>query len=473
MFKGYVPAAALAAVDAKLSAAMLTRVDVRDVYGDLTAHVRPVDDAATTQVRDSVAETLAAVRTRGDAAVAELTERFDGWRGDRWDVPAEQRTRALSALDPRLRAALQRAAEQVRWFHERALPADWIADHDGARLGVLYRSLRRVGVYVPGGLAVYPSTVLMTVVPARVAGVDEIVLCTPPGVDGTVDPTILAAAEIAGADRVLRIGGAQAVGAMAHGTSTVPRCDKIVGPGNAYVAEAKMQVAAKGVCGIDGQAGTTEVAIIADAAADPRLLACDLVAQAEHDPRAVCLLITPDAALIDRTIEAVADEVERTRHRDRASTALRDRGIALLVRDLDQAVAAADAFAAEHLEVQTTDAATVAARVRTAGAIFVGRDTPVALGDYCAGPNHTLPTGGTARFAGGLSTEDFVVRVNWVEYGREALADLLPVVDALAEAEDLPAHAAAVRARLAGSDPVDTATDGQPVSGDQDGADGG
>ncbi|MBW3605050.1 MAG: histidinol dehydrogenase [Actinobacteria bacterium] len=431
---------------------MLTRVDVRDEYGDLTAHVRPADDDATTQVRDSVAGTLAAVRTGGDAAVAELTERFDGWRGDRWDVPFEQRARALSALDPRLRAALQRAGEQVRWFHERALPADWIADRDGARLGLLYRPLRRVGVYVPGGLAAYPSTVLMTVVPARVAGVDEVVLCSPPAEDGTVNPTILAAAEIAGADRVLRIGGAQAVAAMAYGTSTVPRCDKIVGPGNAYVAEAKMQVAATGVCGIDGQAGTTEVAIIADAAADPRLLACDLVAQAEHDPRAVCLLITPDAALIDRTVEALTGEIERTRHAERVRTALQDHGMALLVRDLDQAVAAADAFAAEHLEVQTADAAAVAAQVRAAGAIFVGRDTPVALGDYCAGPNHTLPTGGTARFSGGLSTEDFVVRVNWVEYGRDALADLLPVVDALAEAEDLPAHAAAVRARLAGDD---------------------
>ncbi|CAN5827426.1 histidinol dehydrogenase [soil metagenome] len=429
---------------------MLTTVDVRDEHGDLRGHVRVPDDEAVTQVRDSVAGTIAAVRTHGDAAVAELTERFDGWRADadRWAVPADERARALTQLDPSLRSALERAAEQVRWFHERALPDDWIADHDGARLGLLYRALRRVGVYVPGGLASYPSTVLMTVVPATVAGVDEVVLCTPPGADGMVNQTILAAAEIAGADLVLRVGGAQAVAAMAYGTPTVPRCDKVVGPGNAYVAEAKMQVAAAGVCGIDSQAGTTEVAIIADDTADPALLACDLVAQAEHDPRALCLLITPDASVIDRTIAALAGMVDRSRHSERIRTALSDRGMALLVRDIDQAVAAADAFAAEHLEVQTADAPGVAARVRSAGAIFVGRDTPVALGDYCAGPNHTLPTGGTARFAGGLSTEDFVVRVNWVEYGREALADLLPVVDALAEAEDLPAHAAAVRARL-------------------------
>ena len=270
-----------------------------------------------------------------------------------------------------------------------------------------------------------------------------------------MNPTILAAAEITGADRVLRIGGAQAIAAMAYGTASVPRCDKIVGPGNAYVAEAKMQVAAFGVCGIDAQAGTTEVAIIADHTADPRLVACDLVAQAEHDPRALCLLITPDAGLIDRTLAALEEEVAHTRHTERVRTALRDRGVALLVRDLDQAVAAADAFAAEHLEVQTENAPAVAARVRAAGAIFVGHDTPVALGDYCAGPSHTLPTGGTARFGNGLSTADFVVRVNWVEYGRDALGDLLPVVDALAAAEDLPAHAAAVRAR---SDTVDVRT---------------
>jgi histidinol dehydrogenase len=427
---------------------MLTRVDVTDEHGDLTHAVRGSHDDAVDRVRDSVAGTISAVRSGGDAAVAELTARFDGWRGDHWEVAADERVAALAALNPQLRDALERAAERVRWFHQRALPSDWYADHDGARLGLLFRPLRRVGVYVPGGLGAYPSTVLMTVVPARVAGVDEVIVCTPPAADGTVDPTILAAAELTGADRVLRIGGAQAIAAMAYGTESVPRCDKIVGPGNAYVAEAKMQVSAAGACGIDSQAGTTEVAIIADHTADPRLLACDLVAQAEHDPRAVCLLITPDAGLIDRTQQALQVEVAHTRHAERVRTALRDRGVALLVRDLDQAVAAADAFAAEHLEVQTADAPTVAARVRAAGAIFVGRDTPVALGDYCAGPNHTLPTGGTARFSGGLSTEDFVVRVNWVEYGHEALADLLPVVDALASAEDLPAHAAAVRARL-------------------------
>ena len=426
---------------------MLKVVDVRDELGDLGRFVPRAQAAFAIEVRDRVTQILAAVKQGGDQAVAELTARFDGWDGGAVEVPAEQRKEALDSLDPTLRRALERAAQQVRLFHERLLPADWRDSQAGARLGVVYRPVRRVGVYVPGGLAAYPSTVLMTVIPARVAGVDEVVLCTP-AKDGVVNPTILAAAEMVGVDRVLCIGGAQAVAAMAFGTATVERCDKIVGPGNAYVAEAKMQVAAAGICGIDGQAGTTEVAIIADDSADPALLACDLVAQAEHDPQAVCLLISPDADLIDRTLKALVGEVARTRHAVRVRAALSGQGVALLVRDLDQAVVAADAFAAEHLEVQTTNSAAVAERVRHAGAIFVGRDTPVALGDYCAGPNHTLPTGGTARFNAGLSTEDFVVRINWIEYDRAALRELAPVVDALAEAEDLPAHARAVWARL-------------------------
>ena len=426
---------------------MLTLIDVTEEAGDLTRFLPRADAATVADVHDHVAAILAAVHERGDAAVAEFAERFDGWDGGAWEVDAPQRTAALAALDPSLRAALERAAERVRWFHERVRPVDWREAHDGASLGVSYRPVQRVGVYVPGGLAAYPSTVLMTVIPARVAGVDEIILCSPAR-DGAVDRTIVAAAEMLGVDRILGIGGAQAIAGMAYGTQTIPRCDKIVGPGNAYVAEAKVQVSAAGLCGIDARAGTTEVAIIADGTADPRLVACDLVAQAEHDPEAVCVLITPDRALIGATEQALVGEVARTRHRERVTAALNGQGTALLVRDLDQAVDAANTFAPEHLEVQTAQPAAIAERVRYAGGIFVGGDTPVALGDYCAGPNHTLPTAGSARFTGGLSTEDFLVRVNWVEYGPEALADVAPVVDALAAAEDLPAHARAVRARL-------------------------
>ncbi|MBW3602661.1 MAG: histidinol dehydrogenase [Actinobacteria bacterium] len=427
---------------------MLTPIDLRGDPRDPGGRLPRASPETIASARETVLAILRAVRRDGDEAVRRLTRELDGWEGRDPAVDPAQATRALAGLDPPLREALERAAGQVRWFHERAQPKDWMSERDGAVLGVRHHPLRRVGVYVPGGRAAYPSTLLMTVVPARVAGVDEVVVCTPPDPEGRVDATVLAAAALAGADRVLRVGGAQAVAAMAYGTESVPGCDKVVGPGNVYVAEAKRQVAAEGACGIDAPAGVTEVAVIADDTADPRLVAVDLVAQAEHDPLATCLLITPSPGLAARVGDALAEEVAATRHAERVRTALTGQGAVALVDDLDHAVTVADAFAAEHLEVQTADAATVAGRVRTAGAIFVGRHTPVSLGDYCAGPNHTLPTGGTARFAGGLRTDDFLVPVNWVQYGPAALADLAPVVRALSDAEDLPAHARAVQARL-------------------------
>lgn len=430
--------------------AMLTVLDLRGDRSDPTGRLPRTAPATAAQARAAAAEIAAAVRVDGDAAVARFSTRFDGWAptGEGFDVPSDARQDALDGLDPELRTALSRAAEQVRWFHERARPQDWRARRGSAVLGVSHKPLRRVGAYVPGGRAVYPSTVLMTVLPAKVAGVDEVVVCTPPGPEGQVDRTILAAAALAGADRVLRVGGAQAIAAMAYGTATVPRCDKVVGPGNAYVAEAKRLVAGEGACGIDGFAGVTEIAIVADDTADPLHVAADLIAQAEHDPQAACLLITPSVALVEGVEAALARELAATRHVERVRTALQGQGTAVIVDDIDQAVAVADAFAAEHLEVQTADAAAVAARIRAAGAIFVGAHTPVSLGDYCAGPNHTLPTGGSARFAGGLRTDDFLVPINWVEYDQPALADLEPVVSALSRAEDLPAHGRAVQVRL-------------------------
>jgi histidinol dehydrogenase len=427
----------------------LRLIDLRGDRTDPSARLPRASEGTVDEVRAAVRDIVAAVRGEGHAAVARFTATFDGYDGSAgWEVGQDELREALDALAPPLRSALERAAGQVRWFHERARPADWLEEHEGALLGVRHQPLRRVGVYVPGGRAAYPSTVLMTVVPARVAGVEEVVLCTPPGPQGRPDPTILAAAALAGADRVLRIGGAQAVAAMAFGTEVVPRCDKVVGPGNSYVAEAKLAVSSAGACGIDTLAGVTEVAIIADGTADPVHVATDMVAQAEHDPLATALLITPDEALVRRVGEALRLEVGATRHAERVRAALGGQGAAVLVDDLEHAVEVADAFAAEHLEVQTADAVAVAERVRRAGAIFVGAHSPVSLGDYCAGPNHTLPTGGTARFAGGLRTDDFLVPVNWVQYSPGGLAALAPVVDALAEAEDLPAHARAVRARL-------------------------
>ena len=438
----------------------MSRLRVLDLRGDRSdprdRMPRPRVDLE--QARAGVVDTLAAVARDGDDALASLTLRFDGVDVDGGlIVPDDVLDRALAGLDPALRRAIERAADQVRWFHERARPQDWEDARDGARMGVWHRPVSRAGVYVPGGKAVYPSTVIMTVVPAQVAGVDEIVLCTPPtGVgpdgapDGWPDRTILAAARLLGVDRVVRVGGAQAVAAMAYGTASVPRCDVVVGPGNLYVSLAKQLLAAEGRIGTDGYAGPTEIGIVADDTADPMVLAADLVAQAEHDELATVLLVTTDAASVDAVEAALEREVERTHHRERVEAALAGQGTVALVDDLDHAVVVAEAFAAEHLEVHTRDARSVAERIRYAGTTFVGATTPVSLGDYAAGPNHTLPTSGTARFRGGLTTSSFLVPVNFVEYDRAALEDLADSVRVLSEAEHLPAHWRAVEVRLEG-----------------------
>jgi len=408
------------------------------------------------QARAGVATTIADVARDGDGALIALTERFDGVDVSAGlVVPDEVLEAALAGLPAELRAAIERAADQVRWFHERARPVDWQDERDGARMGVWHRPVSRAGVYVPGGKAVYPSTVVMTVVPAQVAGVDEVVLCTPPtgrgadgAPDGWPDRTILAAARLLGVDRVVRVGGAQAIAAMAHGTASVPRCDVVVGPGNLYVSLAKQVLAAEGRIGTDGYAGPTEIGIVADDTADPRILAADLVAQAEHDELATAMLVTTDASMVDAVERALDAEVARTHHRARVEAALAGQGTVALVDDIDHAVAVAEAFAAEHLEVHTRDARAVAERIRYAGTTFIGANTPVSLGDYAAGPNHTLPTSGTARFRGGLTTSSFLVPVNFVEYDEAALAELSGSVRVLAAAEHLPAHWRAVEVRI-------------------------
>jgi histidinol dehydrogenase len=436
----------------------MPRLRVLDLRGDRSdprdRMPRPRVDLE--QARAGVAETLATVARDGDRALLDLTRHFDGVDiSEAIVVPDDVLDDAVVRLEPELRAAIERAADQVRWFHERARPRDWEDVRGGARMGVWHRPVSRAGVYVPGGKAVYPSTVVMTVVPARVAGVEEIVLCTPPtgrdadGVaDGWPDRTILAAARLLGVDRVIRVGGAQAIAAMGLGTASVPRCDVVVGPGNLYVSLAKQVLAAEGRIGTDGYAGPTEIGIVADDTADPRVLAADLVAQAEHDELATAMLITTDASMLDAVESALEAEVERTHHRERVEIALAGQGTVALVDDIDQAVAVAEAFAAEHLEIHTRDARAVAERIRYAGTTFIGPTTPVSLGDYAAGPNHTLPTSGTARFRGGLTTSSFLVPVNFVEYDHEALAELASSVRVLAEAEHLPAHWRAVEVRL-------------------------
>ena len=429
----------------------MPRLTVLDLRGDRSdprsRFPRPRAEVAA--AGPIVADILADVRERGDRAVLDLNQRFDGVAQQDLTVPHDVIEAALDDLDPALRASLERAIDQVRWFHERAMPQDWEDERDGARMGQWHRPIQRVGVYVPGGKAAYPSTVVMTVVPAQVAGVSEIVLCTPPtGEGGYPNRTILAAAKLLGVDRVIAAGGAQSIAAMAYGTETVPACDKVVGPGNVYVAVAKQQVQAEGVCGIDSLAGPTEIAIVADADADPRIVAADLVAQAEHDEMAGVLLITPAPDLIAPVEEALEVEVAATKHRQRVETALAGQGTVALVDDIDHAVMVAEAYAAEHLEVQTADARRVAERIRYAGTTFIGQDTPVSLGDYAAGPNHTLPVLGTARFTGGLTTASYLVAVNFVEYDHAALDELAATVGDLARAEDLPAHYRAVEVRL-------------------------
>lgn len=431
-----------------MSAPRLTLVDATGSVADIHASLpRPRVDLSA--ARDGVDATIEAVRTGGDRAVAELNARFDGQ--DRLDtrVPAALLQASLDSLQPDLRTALERAADQVRWFHERAKPSDWEDERDGARMGQWHRPVQRAGIYVPGGKAAYPSTVVMTVVPAQVAGVESLVLCTPPtGPDGWPNRTILATAALLGVTDVRAIGGAQAVAAMALGTESIDPVDVVVGPGNLYVSLAKQRLTAEGLVGMDGYAGPTEVAIVADDTADPVLVAADLVAQAEHDELATCLLITTSGALVGEVERALADEVAATRHVDRVEAALAGQGTAIVVADIDAAVHVAEQFAAEHLEVHTRDAQEVAARIRYAGTTFIGSSTPVSLGDYASGPNHTLPTSGTARFAGGLSTSSFMVPVNWVAYDDESLAELAPTVMALSAAEDLPAHGRAVAVRM-------------------------
>jgi len=397
------------------------------------------------QIASAVAAIVADVRERGDAAVRELTERFDGARlqsmfldDARWDGLAAQ-------CPPAVREALATAQERVRAFHAPQLPASYaIKLEAGGVLRCLTLPVRRAACYVPGGRAAYPSTVIMTVTVAKLAGVPEVIVATPPRRDGTIPPEVAAAARLAGATQVLLAGGAQAIAALALGTETVPRVDVIVGPGNAYVTEAKRQLA--GEVRIDALAGPSEVAIVADSSADPRQIAADLVAQGEHDPLALAVLVTPDASLAQRTVEAV--ERELSAHPNPvAAESLAARGAAIVARDLDQALAFADELAPEHLELLLRDPESALPKVTRAAAVFLGHHAPVPVGDYLAGPNHTLPTSGTARFASPLNASDFVRRQDVIEYGPGQLAADARAIETLAHAEGLHGHARAIEVR--------------------------
>ncbi|MGO8884750.1 MAG: histidinol dehydrogenase [Streptosporangiaceae bacterium] len=389
------------------------------------------------------------VRARGAAAVREATERFDGVDLETTRVPAQALADALAALSSPLRAALEEAARRARLVHEAQLPRESVTTvAPGSQVTERYVPVGRAGVYVPGGLVAYPSSVVMNVIPAQVAGVSEIVVASPPQADfgGLPHPAILAACALLGITEVHAAGGAQAIAMLAYGTADCGPADVITGPGNIYVAAAKRLV--QGTVAVDAEAGPTEIAIIADHTADAGFVAADLVAQAEHDPLAACLLITSDPGLADRVDTELATQVSAARHRDRVEAALAGQSACVLVDDAAAALAVSDAWAPEHLEIQAEDGAGLARRIRNAGAIFVGPYAPVSLGDYLAGSNHVLPTGGTARSTGGLSVLSFLRGIHLVECTEEALADVAPRIDALGGAEDLAAHVQAVRVRV-------------------------
>ncbi|MFZ5779922.1 MAG: histidinol dehydrogenase [Pseudomonadota bacterium] len=396
------------------------------------------------------ADIVADVRARGDAALLEHTRRFD------WAAPdaaslrvGDAERRAVAAgVPPAQREALAFAAGRIEAFHRTLLPRDVdFTDATGTRLGARYRPIDSAGVYVPGGTAAYPSSVLMNIVPAKVAGVGRIVMAVPtPG--GVLNPLVMLAAEIAGADEVWRIGGAQAVAALAYGTESIPPVDKITGPGNAYVAAAKRQVF--GRVGIDLIAGPSEILVVADGRNDPAWIAADLLSQAEHDASSQSVLITDDARFADAVARAVEHELTTLARADIAAASWRDNGCIILVRDLSEAAPIVDRIAAEHVELalEAAPAEALAARIRHAGAIFIGRHTPEAIGDYVAGTNHVLPTSRAARFSGGLGVADFLKRTSLVSCSPEALAALGPAALALAEAEGLGAHGRSVSIRL-------------------------
>jgi histidinol dehydrogenase len=402
------------------------------------------------QEQERVAEILDQVRRQGDAALLELSERFDGLRPDPLRIPAERLAQAWQACPEPLQRALDLAHDRILDFHRRQLPADLaVTGPHGERLGRRWRPVQRAGIYVPGGRASYPSTVLMNAVPARVAGVERLVMVIPPGPGGEPNATVLAAAHRAGVEEVYRVGGAQAIAALAYGTETIPAVDVITGPGNLYVTLAKKAVYGK--VGIDALAGPSEVLVIADHTARPTQVAADLMAQAEHDPLAAAILITTSEELAAALPAAIQAQLERHPRAAITLQALNDWGLIVVCGDLEEAAALSDRFAPEHLELLVEHPEGLAERIRHAGAIFLGPWSPEAVGDYLAGPNHTLPTSGTARFAGALSVETFLRHTSLIHFNRAALEATGPAVVTLAESEGLHSHAESVRQRLAGA----------------------
>jgi histidinol dehydrogenase len=424
------------------------RTDQLGLDGVVRALDRP-PASVDSEIHRRVAEIVAAVRDKGDAALIDLTARLDGvsLTAETLAVSSSELDAALERVGEDTVRSLRYAADRIERFHRACAPQSWrMTDANGSRLGQDVRALRRIGVYVPGGRAAYPSTVLMTVVPARVAGVSEIVLVSPPGRDGSLNTAVLAAARIAGVTETYRVGGAQAIAALTYGTEAIRRVDKIVGPGNIYVALAKSQVF--GNVGIDMVAGPSEVVVVADDQADPAFAAADLLAQAEHDPMARSVLLTPSTRLIADVLGETERQLGVLPRREIATASLREHGALVLTRSLEEAVELANQLAPEHLELLVAEPERLLASVRSAGAVFLGRFTPEVVGDYVAGPNHVLPTGGTARFASALSTEDFVKRLSVIEYSADGLRESARHVAELSRLEGLHGHGVAAALRI-------------------------
>ena len=390
---------------------------------------------------------LAQVRSQGDAALLDLTERFDGVRPDPLRVPPQEIAAAWQACEPNLQEALKLAHRRILDFHQRQKPVDLqVTGVHGERLGRRWRPVERAGLYVPGGRASYPSTVLMNAVPAKVAGVQRLVMVTPPGPDGRVNSTVLAAAHLAGVDEIYRVGGAQAIAALAYGTESIPRVDVITGPGNLYVTLAKKAV--YGRVSIDSLAGPSEVLVIADHSANAEHVAADLLAQAEHDPLAAAILLTTSEELAAAMPAAIEAQLAGHPRAEITRTAINDWGLIVICPNLESAATLSDRFAPEHLELQVERPEPLAEQIQHAGAIFLGAWTPEAVGDYLAGPNHTLPTSGTARFAGALSVETFLRHTSLIQFNRQALEATGSAVATLADSEGLHSHGESVRLRL-------------------------
>lgn len=403
------------------------------------------------EYENDVADILAAVKERGDEALFSFTKAFDkaDVSASNVRVTEEEIREAYALVDAGLLDVIRKALRNIREYHEKQRQYSWFdSKPDGTMLGQKVTALRRVGVYVPGGKAAYPSSVLMNIVPAKVAGVEEVVMATPPGRDGKIAPTTLVAAKEAGADAIFKVGGAQAVGALAYGTESIPKVDKIVGPGNIYVALAKRAV--YGYVSIDAIAGPSEILVIADETADPRYVAADLLSQAEHDELASAILVTTSEELARRVSEEAERFIEELPRKEIIRKSVDNYGYIFIARDMEEAVSVANEIASEHLEIQTKDPYEVMTKIRNAGAIFIGAYASEPLGDYFAGPNHVLPTNGTAKFFSPLSVDDFIKKSSVIAYSKEALAGVHHDIVAFAEAEGLSAHANSIRVRFEG-----------------------